>query len=100
MTPHVAIQASHGRQRSFHAPLCALYKESLMQYMFTGARENDFPARGWIQGDPAKTEVGHIRVMMDNVELALKGAPLQNVVDKASKIPVMKPFSRTPVHLI
>jgi hypothetical protein len=68
--------------------------------MFTGARETEFTARGWIQGDPAKTELGHIRVMMDNVKLALKGAPLLNVVDKASRIPAMKPVSRTPVHLI
>ena len=38
-----------------------------------------------IQGDPAKTEVGHIQVMMDNVGLALKGEPLRNVVDKARR---------------
>jgi hypothetical protein len=38
-----------------------------------------------IQGDPAKTEMGHIQVMMDNVGLALQGQPLRNVVDKAKR---------------
>lgn len=38
-----------------------------------------------IQGNPDKTTMGHVQVVVDNVGLAIEGKPLRNVVDKVTR---------------
>ena len=38
-----------------------------------------------IQGNPDKTTMGHVQVVVDNVGLAMDNEPLRNVVDKVTR---------------
>lgn len=38
-----------------------------------------------IQGNPDKTTMGHVQVVVDNVGLMLDNKPLRNVVDKITR---------------
>jgi|EP01043_Picozoa_sp_COSAG02_P007041 phosphoglycerate dehydrogenase-like enzyme len=38
-----------------------------------------------IQGNPDKTTMGHVQVVVDNVGLAMADKPLRNVVDKVTR---------------